>query len=110
MSYKLGFRSSLFLGVLTCATISIKSSFGNDPPKTFWNWNDLISRKLPLGRTEQSARMNHKNFKSTAHFTNAKDQFQYDTSNNDPPLFWSYYKNSARTVNKVSTEQGKFFS
>ena len=23
-----------------------------------------------------------------------------------PPLFWSYYKNAARTVNKVSTEQG----
>ena len=26
-----------------------------------------------------------------------------------PPLFWSYYKNAARTVNKVSTEQGTLF-
>ena len=30
-------------------------------------------------------------------------------NNSYPPLFWSYYKNAARTVNKVSTEQGTLF-
>ena len=30
-------------------------------------------------------------------------------NNSYPPLFWSYYKNAARTVNKVSTEQGMLF-
>ena len=28
------------------------------------------------------------------------------TANTHPPLFWSYYNNAARTVEKVSTEQG----
>ena len=107
MSYKLGFRSLLFLGVLMCASISITPTFGNNPPKPFWNWNDRISRKLPLGRTAQSAHMNNKNVKT--HSKAAKNQFHYDSTKNEPPLFWSYYKNAARTVNKVSTEQGKLF-
>ena len=110
MSYKVGFRSLVFLGVLTCASISIKSSFGNNPPKPFWNWNDRISRKFPLRPTEGPSRMNDGNYKSSTHPKAAKNQYHYDSTKNEPPLFWSYYKNAASTVNKVSTEQGKLLS
>ena len=39
-------------------------------------------------------------------FANSEKDLKATANNTHPPLFWSYYNNAARTVEKVSTEQG----
>ena len=68
-----------------------------------WNKNGFPALKI----LQQSSRFSEKNLaKKNQAFANSKNDPKTTSNNTHPPLFWSYYNNAARTVEKVSTEQG----
>lgn len=71
-----------------------------------WNKNGAPILKIRQHSTRYYE--NHLAGKNGA-FANSENDLKATANSTHPPLFWSYYNNAARTVEKVSTEQGLNF-
>ena len=68
-----------------------------------WNKNGFPALKI----RQQSSRYSKNDLaEKNQAFANPENDLKATSNNTHPPLFWSYYNNAARTVEKVSTEQG----
>ena len=83
----------------------IKTTIADKTTNSNWSPSDISktqsnTRNIPPAPFHEGNRMLPANSFS-------KRQLKKSTiGNTQPPLFWSYYSNAARTVEKVSTEQG----
>ena len=72
-----------------------------------WKNIAMPQRKIPyniVNNPDNHSKIEHRSF--TTHPTTERNSIHYNGNDSQPSLFWSYYNNAARTMEKVSTEQG----
>ena len=89
----------LFIGFCLCVSLSNSSESAKRSSNLLWNLSNSVREKLQQETDKPYKRTNDIDIISNNSLVSAKN-------NGQPPLFWSYYKNAARVLDKVSVEQG----
>ena len=90
----------LFIGPCLCVSLSNSPTSDNRSSNRLWSLSNSVGEKMQQVADNPFKRTNDI-------YTRSKNSSVPAKNSSQPQLFWSYYKNAVRVIDKVTVEQGR---